>query len=113
MAQNDNNDMRKMQQEAIRRVQEMQSRARSLSSSSAKPAAKDSDSPPSNFSEEQAEQKHVQPLSALNSQNGNLPSIFENLMQDSERTLILVLILLLVSEKADSELIFALMYLII
>ena len=35
------------------------------------------------------------------------------LMQDSERTLILILILLLSSEKADMELLLALMYLII
>lgn len=48
-----------------------------------------------------------------NLQNSATTNIFESLMKDSERTLILVLILLLVDEGADMGLILALMYLII
>ena len=46
-------------------------------------------------------------------QETSLAGLFDGLLQDGERTLILVLILLLVSEKADTSLIFALMYLVI
>ncbi|MFR1804909.1 MAG: hypothetical protein ACLSWS_23195, partial [Faecalispora jeddahensis] len=46
-------------------------------------------------------------------QPSTLSNLFDGLLQDGERTLILVLLLILVSEKADTGLIFALMYLII
>ena len=42
-----------------------------------------------------------------------MANIFEALMSDSERILILLLILLLVNEEADTGLVLALMYLII
>jgi hypothetical protein len=43
---------------------------------------------------------------------GPVEDIFESLMKDSERTLILLLILLLVEEKSDPGAIFALMYIL-
>ena len=39
--------------------------------------------------------------------------VFTPLLQDSDRTLILILLLLLMENQADMELIFALMYLLI
>lgn len=46
-------------------------------------------------------------------QPSNSINIFDSLMKDQERTLILILILLLVDEGADMGLILALMYIII
>ena len=98
-----------MQQDAVRRVQEMQSRARQAVDHS-RPA------PPSQ------ENKGDSSASARQESNPSgettvpskvSPSLLETLMQDSERTLILVLLLLLASEKADMELMLALMYLLL
>ena len=91
MATNDTNDMQRMQQDAIRRVREMQNRAQQSLSRSQQGA------PP------------ALPLP----QPSTLSNLFDGLLQDGERTLILILLLILVSEKADTGLIFALMYLII
>lgn len=49
-------------------------------------------------------------VSALEKRNDNLLDVF---MRDKEKSLILLLIVLLISEKADTTLILALMYLIL
>lgn len=101
---NDYSDMSRMQQEAIRRVQEMQSRAQqNIRSNTSEPPRNPPREPEPHRNELAAEHHAENPLS----------DIFGSLMQDKERTLILVLLLLLVDEKADTSLIFALMYLII
>ena len=93
------NDMRKMQQEAVQRVQEMQSRAKHhLKEESPKPPPKNEEKTvPS--SPEIPPEKHA--------------TLFDGLMQDSERTLILMLALLLFTEQADPSVIFSLLYLIL
>ena len=93
------NDMRKMQQEAVQRVQEMQSRARHhLKEEPQKP-------PPKN------EEKPVTAPPVSPSEKN--VTLFDGLMQDSERTLILMLALLLFTEQADPSVIFSLLYLIL
>ncbi|WP_283609877.1 hypothetical protein [Faecalispora anaeroviscerum] len=113
MATNDTNDMQRMQQDAIRRVREMQGRAQQ--SLNRTPAVLPE--PPKQESSSQHHHGAPPPQSALPAlplpQPSTLSNLFDGLLQDGERTLILVLILILVSEKADTGLIFALMYLII
>lgn len=124
MASNETNDMQRMQQDAIRRVREMQSRA-NQSLNRSQPNA--SPEHPARETSQQSQQNHSSPSSSRSApappsllpdlsalpQASSLNSLFDSLLQDGERTLILVLILILVSEKADTGLIFALMYLII
>lgn len=125
MADNYTYDFQRLQQDAIRRAREMQARAQAgapLPNSNpprpqasppafSAPAAPVSAPPRSSVPEPSAGQRHEHepsfgPLSPVK-------DIFDSLMSDSERTLILVLILLLSEEKADMGLIFALMYLVI
>lgn len=128
-------DLQKMQQEAIRRVQEMQSRAKinvdpkhspaqhhpvqhTQHQAAASPAIKPNPLPP--------EKKHeISPMIPPNSHTMHpkpqpstripkeLDNLFDLVMKDSERNLLLVLILILLSEEADTSLILSLMYLII
>lgn len=88
------NEMRKMQQEAVHRVQEMQSRARK------------------HLQEEVPEEQ--QERSLTQQEHSPIPAtLLDGLMKDSERTLILLLILLLFTENADPSVVFSLLYLII
>jgi hypothetical protein len=123
MAENNNYDMQRLQQDAIRRAREMQSRAQintvpvtrptpkpTIPIQEAQPRNRPDQSPPApapktSRSEPRSEQH--EPPKGL----GPITDIFEMLFSDTERTLILALILLLVDEKADASLIFALMYL--
>lgn len=105
-------EMDKMQQEALRRMQEMQSRGKPVAVSNT-------------TNEEQShEKKQPPPISApdsvpihkkpeiCNTENKQ-PSFFESIFQDKERSLILLLLLLLSTEKTDTGLILALVYLLI
>lgn len=122
------NDMDRIQQDAMRRMQEMQARAkipqqqRAQSQKSGAPQAQNEkqhtpqqtqramhgapvpqrETPPAHVPEE----KH----SGLSAPHSDL---FGNLLEDKERNLILILILILSGENADSSLVLALMYLII
>jgi hypothetical protein len=132
MAENYNYDMQRLQQDAIRRAREMQSRAQvntapvnrpvpkaPVPAQAAQPQNRSAPKPTAPAKQasvpvQQTQQQHEQhapsehePPKGLNPIN----DIFEMLLSDSERTLILALILLLVEEKADTSLIFALMYL--
>ncbi|MEE0859451.1 MAG: hypothetical protein U0M12_08315 [Acutalibacteraceae bacterium] len=100
-------DMDKMQQEAVRRMQEMQSRGK-----------------PSATPVHEQKQPSVQPQPEViehNEENcitGVTPnkkqnSVFDSLFLDKERSLILLLLLLLSTEKTDMGLILALVYLLI
>lgn len=113
-----NYDMQRLQQDAIRRAREMQARAQSYTAP--QPPAP----PPPPEPQRQippAEPRHTPPREHAAQGNREQPqnplkpigSIFDSLMKDSERTLILVLILLLVEEKANPEIIFALLYLVL
>lgn len=111
MAFESNSEMSRMQQDAIRRVQEMQSRAQqNLRGSSSREMQRESPRAPE-------PEKHALPpaheMTGGHHQENPITDIFDSLMQDKDRTLILVLILLLVEEKSDTGLIFALMYLIL
>lgn len=128
-------EMQRLQQEAVRRVQEMQSRARGPAPPRPQEATHSQRRPeffvggPSAAQrperqeahphhEKEPEHNHAPPRHpehppAKEPEKGVINDIFEAIMSDSERILILVLILLLVSEEADTGLILALMYLII
>ena len=93
------NEMRKMQQEAVQRVQEMQSRARHRVKEEAPKSTPKAEESPAPSPQESPPEKHA--------------TLFDGLMQDSERTLILMLALLLFTEQADSSVIFSLLYLIL
>lgn len=118
MADNNQYDMQSLQQDAIRRAREMQARAQRLMQEPARPERSathvehGSVPPPRRGAEaprpparppEQKPEKRPQPAE----------DIFESLMKDKERTLILLLIVLLMEEKADTGVILALMYLIL
>lgn len=136
MADNFNNyDMQRLQQDAIRRAREMQARAQPPPPAQSPPAARPAPVqtarpapplvPPPARHVPPAEQHvplNIPPASAPRNAPAPAPvkgplkpfgDIFESLMADQERTLILVLILLLVEEKADTGVIFALMYLVL
>lgn len=125
-------DMQRMQQEAVRRVREMQRRAKqSLKSSEKIGELKESNNHNSVEKETTGQLKkderitnpqniknslydydkeQIQPLTS-NKQNNF--DIFSDLLKDQEKSLILLLIMLLVDEGCDLSLIFALIYLII
>ena len=123
MADNYNYDMQRLQQDAIRRAREMQSRAQINApqniphnraapkppapvQTASKPAAAVPAAP-------QPELPRVNPPSSESPMNplSSISDIFESLFNDKERALLLLLIVLLVEEKADVALVFALMYL--
>lgn len=128
-------EMQKLQQEAVRRAQEMQARARtpqrdprgsgSVSREQRHPeffvggVHSAGDQPQEEPEREEQSIGHPpapppepRPMPPIPHQKG-MQDIFGALMSDSERTMILVLILLLVNEGADMGLVLALMYLII
>lgn len=122
MPDNYNYDMQQLQQDAIRRAREMQSRAQIPLQRTPPPIPRPAPSPPAPVVQHAQQtqpprEHHTAPVlnqavhEAPKNQLNPLTDIFESLLSDSERTLILVLILLLVEEKADTGLIFALMYL--
>lgn len=96
------NDIMRMQQDAVRRVREMQRRAKeklnqtpTVSSGTPYPqVSREQTSPPAN------------------TQKGNA-SILDKLGLDREKALLLLLIILLLNEGADQKLILALCYLLI
>ncbi len=136
---NENMDMKRMQEEAIHRVQEMHNRAnqqlRGTPSFAASPRTNRSNNGPSfssgthgNHTEEPAHHTPNEQGDPLHGHNGgSLPSappvsagpqnIVENLldgvMKDSERTLIMILLLVLFNEQADTSVIFSLLYLLL
>ncbi|MEE0931107.1 MAG: hypothetical protein UIM53_08905, partial [Acutalibacteraceae bacterium] len=101
-------DMDKMQQEAVRRMQEMQNRGRPLPPSEKKSVKMSPVPCPSETPEEQRCIENPKPKSSGKSQG-----FFDVLFQDKERSLILLLLLLLSTEKTDTGLILALVYLLI
>ena len=100
-------EMRRMQEEAVRRAEEMQNRAKAQMHRQPQP---EPPPPPPVKNENIVEERPVmQPEKPKQESSG----IFEALMKDKERTLILSLILLLMDEKTDNSLILALLYLLI
>lgn len=118
------NEMRRMQQEAINRVHEMQARAQQKLHPSPQPASSprtgnfentnsiEEIEPPMPPSAEAAFSQGKNGAVMTASQN-TLQDLFDGLMEDRERTMILVLILLLFTENADTSVIFSLLYTIL
>ena len=100
-------DMKKMQQEAIRRVQEMQSKAKEKISQSIMATDKEV-----NRKEEKV--KKIDNRARLKlKRNFESNNLLKGLTQDSEKNLITILILLLMEEETDLELLLSLMYLLV
>ena len=127
------NEMERMQQEAIRRTQEMHRRANSfrrpqnvsdrqspphnevhIRSESTPPDSHNDDNTdkaPENTDKPENLEYHKPPenIEGVNKSGG----IFDTLFKDKEKTLILGILLLLMDEKTDNGLLMALMYLLI
>lgn len=100
-----------MQQEAMRRVQEMHSRTHSP------PPRRVSDPAPAAEPEQEiliqnSEPKNDNCAPTENTAGHNEPNMLETVFQDKERSLIMLLILILVNEGSKPEALLALMYLI-
>lgn len=96
-----------MQQEAYRRVQEMQNKAKNVTQN--KHEQQSEENPP------HEETKSNIPLQSYNDDLNNKENkgIFDMIMADKERYLILILFLILASESADTDILLALIYLLI
>ena len=117
-------DMQRMQQEAVRRVHEMQRRAKQTLLASEKKIDATQQSAPNATKPDLNDQTQLLPIKQSEKQqdkntkcinkkansNKNF-DLFSSLTNDPEKSLILVLILLLLDEGADLSLVFALMYL--
>lgn len=146
MAEYSYNDIMKMQNDAIRRVNEMQKRAKSVvedikentSSEFTEEVKKEYDTPKrvkmpndyinelkgfastsSHFEEREPEavsyecaKEKKETYHSQKHQNDTLKNIFNDLNMDSDKALILSLVLLLTEEKADEMLILALLYIL-
>lgn len=124
-------EMQRMQQEAVRRVQEMQKCAKQSLAASEKHIKSNKaenstlQKEVSNNGDTPAQAEDSKIIQNVNNTNKNTNSkqnlakangkmnIFSALLNDKEKSLILVLILILVDESSDLSLILALMYLII
>ena len=95
---NTKKDMKKMQEDAIKRAHEMQSRAQKF----------DSDEQKVHFKKPQ----YLKFKYGTKAKSKVETSAFESLFEDSERNLIMLLILLLLEENSNSDIIMALMYLV-
>lgn len=116
-------DMNRMQEEAIRRAREMQSRAHLPPRQNRRPERRNEPAPaPAPDAPEQKQPKppHQEPAppsgeSVQPSAGGEVPApngLLESLFQDKERTIILALLILLSGEENSHELMFALMFLL-
>lgn len=119
-------DMQRMQQEAVRRVHEMQRRAKQTLLASekkndvtpqkepktTKPDLNDQTQLLHIKQSEKQERKNTKCINKKANLNKKF-DLFSSLTNDSEKSLILLLILLLLDEGADLSLVFALMYLML
>lgn len=112
----DRMEMSHLQQEAIRRAREMQARAQIPPTYVPPPPP-----PPQPRNDPPHPREEQMPVHANRESKkapaGPLPNIpiegaLEFLMKDTERTMVLILLLILLEEKADTSLIFAMMYLL-
>ena len=116
------NELRRMQDEALRRTREMQKRADEarLRAQAQRPAAAEAAQPPTEPPPAPAPAKLPQERAAVNADTRAAPreaqgsgGALEFLFRDKEKTLILGLLLLLMDEKTDNSLLLALMYLLL
>lgn len=114
-------DIQKMQQEAIRYVNDM--KAKSKFNSNAKGTSKinttafiDGNLEKGKYNNESRNDNNVhkdKDDKPKHKRKDPVSDIFDTIMKDKERALILILILILTSEGADTSLVLALMYLLI
>lgn len=103
-------ELQRLQMEAVKRAKEMQNMAQRATYNSQKGNRRPMKN---NKNSNQSKDENSQNTST-NVNKINMPKeIFDVLLKDSERTIILILILLLTNENADPSIILALMYLII
>ena len=94
-------EMKRMQQEAVRRVQEMHNRAQQRVQE--KPAG----TRPSRETAQTGGRRQARCARPPIPEKPLPATLWDGLMQDSERTLILILLLLLFTEKADTSVLFS------
>ena len=95
-----------MQREAVRRMQEMHSRAAR--------AGGENNAKNDNEHEKEVERRtDTQPKSVGGAPNGPLSLNMQHLLADKDRSLVLIIILLLLGEHSDTSLVMALVYLIL
>ncbi len=116
----DPNHMSRLQQDAIRRAREMQAKARypqQQRNPAGRPPPAAPVPPPHEEPPEKAPAQSGTDSDAVQTAKNADPErpgeLFDYLMKDGERTLILFLLILLIEEKADASLIFALLYLLV
>jgi len=108
-------EMQRMQQEAVRRTQEMQRRAAEYSTVRREqeiPRVQASQAQKEREEPLQKEREEGNPEEAVK-ETDRKGGIFETLFKDKEKTLILGILLLLMDEKTDNGLMLSLMYLLI
>ncbi len=103
--------MDNMQKEAMRRVQEMQSKAHSQPEKNQN-TTKVNHEKETTYTKTEPLQNTPEKIPVVSS-NGSVSNALDFLMKDKEKSLIMLLILLLANEGADNGLLLALMYLII
>ncbi len=102
-------DIKRMQQDAIKRVHEMQKRAKmTLEQSKVPPLQTIPDPPtfpkPENNTSNKKSQENSSSRHKKNNFINNLPSLVEPLFKDKEKSLILILIFILMGEKEEGNL---------
>lgn len=106
-------EMDKMQQEAVRRMQEMQSRGKPTAPINITHEQNQQQAEKSNQAKQPAQIPVVHNEPEVCKSSAKQPSFFESIFHDKERSLILLLLLLLSTEKTDTSLMLALVYLLI
>lgn len=103
-------DRNRLQEDAIRRAREMQSRARFPTRPPAAPAreAPAREQPSPALAEAPEEPHENSPQTGIQP----TPGLLDTLFQDKERTVILALLVLLSGEEGNHELLFALLFLL-
>ena len=96
-----------MQREAVRRMQEMHSRATHSGGDNSTKSEKDEQ-------KEEPERRNSTPSKPIGNAVGEgLPLSLQQLLADKDRSLVLIIILLLLGEHSDTSLVMALVYLIL
>jgi hypothetical protein len=113
-------EMNELRRDAIRRAREMQARAMIPPGFGGRPgpeapsaAEKEEPPAPEESGPERPAQREPEPDGTGAGHGPGIGGALDLLLKDPERTLILALLLILTEEKADSSLIFAMMYLLI
>ena len=95
-----------MQREAVRRLQEMHSRATHSGGDNSTKGEKQEQ-------KEEPERKSTPSKANGNAISDSLPLTIQQLLADKDRSLVLIIILLLLGEHSDTSLVMALVYLIL